>query len=63
MYNTHEWMRALEDGDNIDVIYFDFAKACDTVPHCRLLTKLKNVGLVETSSYGQRHSSLDDAKE
>ena len=34
------WSRILEDGDNIDVIYLDFAKAFDTVPHCRLLKKL-----------------------
>ncbi|KAI0229236.1 28S ribosomal protein S23, mitochondrial [Lamellibrachia satsuma] len=34
-----ECTRALEDGDN------DFAKAFDTVPHCRLLTKLKKCGI------------------
>ena len=27
------WSRILEDGENIDVIYLDFAKVFDTVPH------------------------------
>ena len=30
-----EWTRALEDVYNIDVIYLDFTKAFDTVPHHR----------------------------
>ena len=32
---------AIADGDVVDVIYFDFAKAFDTVPHQRLILKLK----------------------
>ena len=35
---------ALEKGHTIDVIYFDFAKAFDSVPHVRLLTKLESYG-------------------
>ena len=29
----------------VDILYFDFCKAFDTVPHYRLLTKLENYGL------------------
>ena len=36
-----EWITLLDSGAHVDVIYTDFAKAFDTVPHGRLLTKLK----------------------
>ena len=32
-------------GGNIDTIYLDFAKAFDTVPHQRLLVKLRGYGI------------------
>ena len=35
---------AIADGDVVDVIYFDFAKAFDTVPHQRRLLQLKGYG-------------------
>ena len=35
----------LANGNVIDAIYFDFAKAFDTVPHRRLLKKLKGYGI------------------
>ena len=34
------WSRVFDDGTNIDVIYFDFQKAFDKVPHQHLLSKL-----------------------
>lgn len=37
--------RLVDDGNNLDVIYLDFAKAFDKVPHQRLLMKMKNIGI------------------
>jgi len=39
------WTRILDNYGCIDVIYFDFQKAFDTVPHHRLLMKLKAYGI------------------
>ena len=36
------WTDQLEKGMDIDVLYFDFSKAFDTVPHRRLLSKLQS---------------------
>ena len=40
------WTQLLESGHPLDIIYTDFAKAFDRVPHQRLLQKLKGVGIV-----------------
>ena len=37
-----------DDGYPVDVLYFDFSKAFDRVPHTRLLLKLKAHGIGET---------------
>ena len=39
------WSRVIDDGIIIDVIYLDFQKAFDKVPHQRLLSKLKAYGI------------------
>ena len=36
---------ALDNGDNTDVVYLDCRKAFDTVPHLRLLEKMKAAGI------------------
>ena len=39
-----EWSKIIDSGGNIDVIYTDFQKAFDSVPHKRLFEKLKSFG-------------------
>ncbi len=40
-----EWTRILEDKGSIDCIYMDFMKAFDSVPHRKLLHKLKGYNI------------------
>jgi len=39
------WTRISDEGYGIDVIYLDYRKAFDTVPHKRLLEKAKRLGI------------------
>lgn len=39
------WTKALDNGGQIDIIYTDFEKAFDRVPHKRLIYKLKSYGM------------------
>ena len=39
----------LMEGDNMNIIYFDFSKAFDTVSHY-LLVKMKNLGISKKNS-------------
>ncbi|VDI32121.1 Hypothetical predicted protein, partial [Mytilus galloprovincialis] len=39
-----KWLEALDNGKSIDVIYMDYMKAFDTVPHKRLMNKLRAYG-------------------
>lgn len=39
------WTKALDEGYGLDVVYLDYRKAFDSVPHRRLLEKLKGVGI------------------
>ena len=36
-----EWTESLDNGTNIDAVYMDYQKAFDTVPHRRLMLKIK----------------------
>lgn len=40
-----DWTEQLENGGHIDVVYSDFEKAFDKVPHKRLINKLTSYGL------------------
>ena len=39
------WSKLLDEGTALDVIYLDFRKALDSVPHKRLLCKLRSYGV------------------
>ena len=41
-----DWTKVLDEGGCVDVIYLDFMKAFDTVPHKRLLKKLEAHGII-----------------
>ena len=45
LYYLDKCVKSISIGEVVDVIYFDFAKAFDTVPHRRLLWKLAAYGI------------------
>ena len=45
LHVMEHWTRFLDDGNDVDIIYLDFRKAFDCVPHQRLLSKLKAYGM------------------
>ena len=43
---VHEWARNLDQHGQTDIIFLDFTKAFDSVPHQKLLTKIKQYGII-----------------
>ena len=41
------WTEIIDNGDPLDAIYLDFSKAFDSVPHLRLLAKLRSYGICD----------------
>ena len=42
--SLEQWTQALDRGYEVDVLYLDYKKAFDSVPHKRLLYKLSSLG-------------------
>jgi len=40
-----DWTEKLENGGHLDVVYTDFEKAFNKVPHKRLINKLASYGI------------------
>ena len=53
--------RMLDEGKNVDIIYLDFAKAFDKVPHHRLIDKVASMG-VEDRVKGWIQQWLEDIR-
>nr|VZI46391.1 unnamed protein product [Spirometra erinaceieuropaei] len=45
LQSLQRWTRALDDRHAVHIAFIDFQKAFDTVPHQRLLHKLKKIGI------------------
>ena len=41
----YDWLSALDNGQEVCVVFFDVQKAFDSVPHLPLLQKLKQIGI------------------
>jgi len=59
LYVMELWTESLDQGNPIDVIYFDFRKAFDSVPHARLLLKLQTYGIRGNLLKWIRHFLMD----
>nr|VZI46378.1 unnamed protein product [Spirometra erinaceieuropaei] len=45
LFMPERWTKARDEGNVVHAIYIDFKKAFDSVPHQRLLYKLRNAGI------------------
>jgi len=67
LVTSHDLLKHVDQGKQLDVLILDFSKAFDTVPHRRLLGKLKYYGVrdnllswTESSLVGRSQSVLVD---
>ena len=45
LHAMEHWTKSLDDGNDVDIIYLDFCKVFDCVPHQCILLKLKAYGI------------------
>ena len=64
-----DWSKDIEQANPIDVIYLDFQKAFDSVPHQRLLSNLRSYGVagkllawIEAFLTGRKHQVVIDGR-
>jgi len=41
----NDWTKTLDVGHSVDILYFDFSKAFDSVPYKRLISKSQGCGI------------------
>ena len=46
LHAVEHWTKSLDDGNDVNIVYLDFCKAFNCVPHQRILSKLKASGNV-----------------
>jgi len=60
----NDWVKSLDRGFRTDIAIFDFSEAFDSVPHCRLFSKLNKYGmLIVLCKTGSTHFYLIGIKE
>ena len=42
---AHDWLSSMEDDHEMGAVFFDLTKAFDSVPHRKLISKLRAIGL------------------
>ena len=45
LHKMEHWTKSLDDDNDVDIVYLDFCKAFDCVPHQHVLYKLKAYGI------------------
>ena len=48
---TDDWLKTLENGNDVCAVFFDYRKAFDSVPHRPLMMKLRTLGLDDCIIY------------